>query len=63
MHLHLIHCRKAKRVDTVNNFRRIEQMVPDDLLKYGSISLILRYTLVFYFNFTVDHIVIYWCLS
>lgn len=56
MHLHLIHCRKAKRVDTVNNFRRIEQMVPDDLLKYGSLS---RYTLVFYFNFTVDHIVIY----
>lgn len=50
MHLHLIHCRKAKRVDTVNNFRRIEQMVPDDLLKYGSISLILRYTLQYFIS-------------
>lgn len=39
MSSHLIHYRKAKRVDAVNNFRRIEQMVPDDLLKYGGITV------------------------
>lgn len=37
-----LHYRKAKRVDTVNNFRRLEQMVPDDLLKY---AITLHYTL------------------
>ncbi|XP_056629192.1 DNA-dependent protein kinase catalytic subunit isoform X2 [Triplophysa dalaica] len=31
--------KKAKRVDTVNNFRRIEQMVPDDLLKRGFLRM------------------------
>uniref|UniRef100_A0A671MAS8 DNA-dependent protein kinase catalytic subunit n=1 Tax=Sinocyclocheilus anshuiensis TaxID=1608454 RepID=A0A671MAS8_9TELE len=30
---------KAKRVDTVNNFRRIEQMVPDDLLKRAFVRM------------------------
>uniref|UniRef100_A0A672S298 DNA-dependent protein kinase catalytic subunit n=1 Tax=Sinocyclocheilus grahami TaxID=75366 RepID=A0A672S298_SINGR len=31
--------KKAKRVDTVNNFRRIEQMVPDDLLKRAFVRM------------------------
>lgn len=31
--------KKAKRVDTVNNFRRIEQIVPDDLLKRAFVRM------------------------
>nr|XP_055063378.1 DNA-dependent protein kinase catalytic subunit [Misgurnus anguillicaudatus] len=31
--------KKAKRADTVNNFRKIEQMVPDDLLKRAFVRM------------------------
>lgn len=31
--------KKANRVDTVNNFRRLEQMVPDDLLKRAFVRM------------------------
>ncbi|XP_051572291.1 DNA-dependent protein kinase catalytic subunit-like isoform X3 [Myxocyprinus asiaticus] len=31
--------KKAKRADTVNNFKRIEQMVPDDLLKCAFVRM------------------------
>ncbi len=45
-------------MDTVNNFRRIEQMVPDDLLKYGIISLCVIHCSISMQIFTEDHIVI-----
>lgn len=30
--------RKANRTDTVNNFKRIEKNVPEDLLRYSALK-------------------------